>query len=348
MSAWKPLVLGIVVSATWSGLVNADPISSSGHFNWVAYFAGQHGNAPAPAVNSPPAAPASMVMPTPVQVTQPTVSQPMASPVQSIVTNVPAASPPPVTQPSSPAPVSSGPADAFINMGTGPYPLQNLITTGNAQPWYNSSQISGLFGGQPTSAQIQSFDNTILQRVQQAFNQSGVSLKLTDDPSVAAHHTLSLVSGTSSSTLSGAIGMTQVGASGFSFIDKIAPSAQSLDQLEWIVAHNVSHELMLALGVPENYDQSGTYIDSKLASWSMMVNSSSTFSPAAAQALNQAIASQDSSPSSSSQLGAQIIGSDNSVPEPTTIALWTLAGAALIVARKRSTLQKRPMARAEA
>ena len=335
MSAWKPLALGIMVTATWSGLVNADPISSPGRFDWVAYFAGQHASAPAPAVVSTPTAPALVVMPTPVQVTQPTVSLPVVSPVQSVVTNAPVAPVQPATpSPSSPAPAPSGPVDAFINLGTGPYPLQNVITTGNAQPWYDSSQITSLFGGQPTSAQIQSFDNTIMQRVQQAFNQSGVSIKLTDDPSVAANHTLSLVSGTSSSTMSGAIGMTQVGASGFSFIDKIAPAAQSLDQLEWIVAHNVSHELMLALGVPENYDQSGTYIDSKLASWSMMVNSNSTFSPAAAQALNQAIASQDAS-TSSSQLGAQIISPDNSVPEPTTIALWTLAGAALMIARKR-------------
>ena len=45
--------------------------------------------------------------------------------------------------------------------------------------------------------------------------------------------------------------MTQVGGNGFSFIDQIAPSAHSLDQLEWIVAHNISHELMLAFGVPE-------------------------------------------------------------------------------------------------
>ena len=87
--------------------------------------------------------------------------------------------------------------------------------------------------------------------------------------------------------------MTQVGASGFSFIDKIAPSAQSVDQLEWIVAHNISHELMLAFGVPENYDQTGTYIDSKVANWSMMVSPTSTFSPAAAAAITQALATQN-------------------------------------------------------
>ena len=65
--------------------------------------------------------------------------------------------------------------------------------------------------------------------------------------------------------------MTHMGGSGFSFIDQEAKSAQSLDQLEWIVAHNVSHELMLAFGVGENYDQTGNYIDARNANWSMMV-----------------------------------------------------------------------------
>ena len=222
------------------------------------------------------------------------------------------------------APASSGPVDAFINLGNGPYPLQNTITTGNAQPWYNSSQITSLFGGQPTAQQIQSFDNTVLQRVQQTFSQSGVSVTLTDNPNVAALHTLSLVSNTSSASLSSAIGMTQVGGSGFSFIDQIAPSAQSLDQLEWIVAHNISHELMLAFGVPENYDQTGNYIDSKLANWAMMVNPNSTFSPAAAQAITQALAAQNNG-NSGYQLGAQVLGGESPVPEPTTVALWALA-----------------------
>ena len=98
--------------------------------------------------------------------------------------------------------------------------------------------------------------------------------------------------------------MTQVGGNGFSFIDQIAPSAQSLDQLEWIVAHNISHELMLAFGVPENYDTTGNFIDSKLANWAMMVNPNSTFSTDASQAINQALASQNQT-SSGDQLGAQ-------------------------------------------
>ncbi len=232
----------------------------------------------------------------------------------------------------APAPVSSGPVDAFVNLGAGSFPLQSTITTGNALPWYASSHIASFFGGNPTSQQIQSFDSTILQRVQQTFNQAGVNVTLTSNPNVAALHTLSLVSNTASASIASAIGMTQVGHSGFSFIDQIAPSAQSLDQLEWIVAHNISHELMLAFGVPENYDQSGKFIDSKLANWAMMVNPNSTFSPAASQAIAQALAMQNGG---GSGLGAQEVnGSPAAVPEPATWALWGLAAAAIVLSRR--------------
>ena len=308
MSAMKPLALGVLVWAASLGVVRADPITWPTNFNWVAYFAGENSTAASSSAQFPP-----------------TTSPPAAAPPAPSVrrshrllrcraagsaggnrrgragvahrqrTGGTAAVTPSVTRPhrsDAPAPAPSGPVDAFINLGNGPYPLASTITTGGAQPWYDSPQITSLFGGQPTAQQIQSFDNAILQRVQQTFSQSGVSVTLTDNPAVPALHTLSLVSNTQSASLSDAIGMTQVGASGFSFIDKIAPSAQSVDQLEWIVAHNISHELMLAFGVPENYDQSGNYIDSKVASWSMMVSPTSTFSPAAAQALAQALATQ--------------------------------------------------------
>ncbi len=227
---------------------------------------------------------------------------------------------------------SPAPVDAFINLGAGSYPAASSITTGNAQPWYNSAEVASVFGGQPTAQQQQAFDSTILQRVQQTFNQSGVSLTLTDNPNVAALHTLSVVSNTTSSSLPSAIGMTQVGGNGFSFIDVSAPSAQSVDQLEWIVAHNISHELMLAFGVGENYDKTGQYIDSKVANLAMMVNPNATFSPAAAQAISQALAAQDGS-ASQTQLGAQLI--EEAVPEPATLAIWVLAAAsALFVSRR--------------
>jgi hypothetical protein len=351
MSALKPLALGILVWAASGTVIRADPITWPNNFNWVAYFAGQNGDGgafPAPAstsaaapiappVSQPPfaqlVATPTMMPPAPMMQAAATVP-PAASAAVTVVANAPVMQPN-LTPAVSPVPASSGPVDAFINLGNGPYALQNAITTGNAQPWYNSSQITSLFGGQPSSQQVQSFDNAIMAHVQQTFSQSGISVTLTDNPNVAALHTISVVSNTASASLSSAIGMTEVGASGFSFIDKSAPSAQSVDQLEWIVAHNISHELMLAFGVPENYDQTGNYIDAKVANWAMMVSPTATFSPAAAQAIVQALAAQNTAESTAS-LGAQLINSSEStVPEPATIALWALAGAALVLSGRR-------------
>jgi hypothetical protein len=223
--------------------------------------------------------------------------------------------------------------DAFINMGNGPYPNSSAITTGGGQPWYDSSAITKLFGGTPTSSQQASFESTILQRVEQTFSLSGVPVTLTDNANAPAAHTLSLVSGTASKTLPNAIGMTELGGSGFSFLDQIAPSAQSVDQLEWIVAHNISHELMLAFGVGENYDKTGNYIDAEMANWSMITSPDATFSPDASQALlaQNFLANDDST----STLGAQQV-----VPEPTTLALWGLAALAAAL-RGRARTRRR-------
>jgi len=357
MSAVKPLAVGILLWGIMGSVVRAEPIWPIGLDNWLIYLAapsdGGGNAAAAPISSSTGAAPvSSFAAVTPIigsaaaaapAAPQLSSSQPASTPPTTVIANAavslnqPASTSPTAStsvSPSTGSPATySGPADAFLNLGNGPYPLQSAITTGNALPWYDSAHISSFFGGQPTAQQIQSFDNTILQRVQQTFSQSGVAVTLTENPNVAALHTISLVSNTASASLSSAIGMTQVGANGFSFIDQISTSAQTLDQLEWIVAHNVSHELMLAIGVPENYDQSGNYIDSKLASWSMMVSPSSTFSPAAAQALTLALASQNNG-DSGYPLGAQAINSQPAaVPEPATLALWALA-AAVVIARR--------------
>jgi hypothetical protein len=214
-------------------------------------------------------------------------------------------------------------------LGAGPYPLASQITSGNAQPWYDSTQISSFFGGQPTAGQVAAFDSTILQRVQQTFQQSGVPITVSADPTIAAAHTLSLVSNTTSNTVPGVIGMTQVGGSGFSFIDQEAKSAQSLDQLQWIIAHNISHELMLAFGVGENYDQSGNFVDARNANWSMMTSPNSTFSQGASQAILTALASN---PTGTTGIqGAQLL-SAQPVPEPATLLIWAacLSAAALL------------------
>ncbi len=359
MAAVKPLAVSILLLGMGT-LVRAEPITwPIGLDNWLVYVAGQSdggGSAvAAPISSSTGSAPVSSFAAVTPTIDSATASAPATAqlrwnqaaltPPPTVVANAPSsfnqpASTPPLVSTSASAGGSassptgySGPVNAFLNLGNGPYPLQSAITTGNALPWYDSSHIASFFGGQPTAQQIQSFDNTILQRVQQTFSQSSVAVTLTDNPNVAALHTISLVSNTASASLSSAIGMTQVGANGFSFIDQISTSAQTLDQLEWIVAHNISHELMLAFGVPEKYDQSGNYVDSKLANWSMMVNASSTFSPAAAQALSMALASQNKG-NATYGLGAQEFNSmPAAVPEPATLALWVLT-AVIVIARR--------------
>ena len=179
-----------------------------------------------------------------------------------------------------------GPAvDAFVNLGASDYPAASFIVAGNPQPWYDSAPVAGLFGGTPTAQQQQGFDQAVMQDIQKTFQLSGISISLTDNPAASALHTLSLVSNASSAPFPGAIGTTDLGANGFSFIDPIAQAAQSVNQLEWIVAHNISHELMLAFGVNENYDQTGNYIDAGNAKLSKMIDPNATFSAAAAQAL---------------------------------------------------------------
>jgi hypothetical protein len=228
---------------------------------------------------------------------------------------------------------SSSPVDAFINLGSSPYPDATQITTGNAQPWYDSSQLSQFFGGQPTAQQQQSFDNAIIQNVEQTFSLGGVPLTLTDNPNVPAAHTLSVVSNTASFAFPGAIGTSQIGGNGFTFIDAIAPYTQSLNQLEWIVAHNISHELMLTFGVGENYDMTGNYIDARMANWSMIINPTSTFSPAAAAALRAAM-----TPSPTDFMPAAQMINPTTTPEPTTWALWGLATATLRWRQRRKPL----------
>jgi hypothetical protein len=349
MSALRPIVLGVIVWGVMTNVVRADPITWA---DWTAWFVGQNqgsgggasnlgnlsGTIVTPTQPQPQPGPSitSTPEPQPIVPSGPVISNAAVSPGlnASPMTSVPAVAS------SSSAPASgsvmsaAAPVDAFINLGGGTYPAASSITSGGAQPWYDSPQITKLFGGQPTAQQQQNFDNTIMQRVQQAFSQSGITVTLTDNPNVSALHTISVVSNTTSSSLPNAIGMTQIGGSGFSFISVSAPSAQTLDQLEWIVAHNISHELMLAFGVPENYDTTGNYLDAKMASFSMMVNPNATFSSAAAQAIIQALAAQNGT-SSSSQLGAQgLNGSGSSVPEPTTVAIWALAAAALFVTQR--------------
>jgi hypothetical protein len=228
------------------------------------------------------------------------------------------------------SPISTPTYDAFINFGAGGFANADSLTSGNAQAWFDSSKIAGLFGGQPNAQQIASFDATVLQRVQQTFALSGVPVTLTDNPNASAAHTLSVVSNTVNPSMTNAIGMTDIGGNGFHFIDNSAPYANSVDQLEWIVAHNVAHELMLAFGVPEVHDQTGQYIDSTVGSMSMFLNPNATFSAGAVQDLLSRNFLQSGGSVFSNE--AQLI-SPTPAPEPTTLAAWALVVGAAIAAR---------------
>lgn len=231
-------------------------------------------------------------------------------------------------------PVSSASdkADAIVNLGDGPYPDDAAITTGGARPWYESREVARLFGGPPTSQQRADFSAAILQRVERTFQLAGVPLTLTDDPSVATDHTLSVVSNTRGALFPDAIGETMLGGSGFNFIDPVAKSAQSVDQLEWVVAHNVAHELMLALGVGEDYDTTGNFIDARNASWAMMTDPDATFSGDAARAL---LASGSLLGTETARAAVPQQVAPQPVPEPTGAALWTLLALGAFLMRRR-------------
>ena len=228
--------------------------------------------------------------------------------------------------------------DAYLNFGSGPYPEASYLTTGGAQSWYLSGAVDKLFGGTPNAQQQQAFVSTVAQRVEQTFQLSGVPLTLTTDPNTPAAHTMSIVSGTGSAITPGAIGETDIGRNGFNFIDQIAGAVQSVDQLEWVLAHNVSHELMLAFGVPEKFDQTGKFLDSTNVNMAMMTNPDATFSPAAAQAIDQAL--QAANPPGGATSSAQYM-QPLATPEPATLIAWcvgllsVVGGARLRASRPR-------------
>lgn len=236
----------------------------------------------------------------------------------------------------TPAPVGYA-YDALINFGSAPYAGAGSLTTGGAQAWYTSPVVRDLYGGTPDVQQQNDFTATVLQRVEQTFQNSGVSVALTTNGADSAAHTLSVVSGTSYAQNPDAVGITDMGNDGFSFIDKLS-YAQNVDQLEWAVAHNVAHELMHAFGV-EHHDTTGNYLDGAVASWDMLVNPNSVFgTEAVADLLRQDFKTRFSGLGNGAQtLDAHATGlmSPAPVPEPTTWALWGVAGVLGLVVRHR-------------
>ncbi len=334
----------ILMSLAWVVLVpssQASPLPwSSDDWNWTTFATSTGSSTPAP--STPPAlAPstpsaftnAGTMPPPPPAAPAPAPPPPPPAPAPAPTPPVFAASAPSVAAPAIAAPANTpATVDAFLNFGTGPYAEASVLTNGNAQPWYSSAAIASFFGGQPTTQQQQAFVNTVEQRVEQAFQLSGVPLTLTTDPTVPAAHMMSIVSGTSSHFTPNAIGETDLGRNGFNFIDQIAHSAQNLDQLEWILAHNISHELMLAFGVPEVHDTTGNYIDAEKANFSMMTDPNAVFSSGAVQDL----LSKNFLAGGNTLMTplAQEVDPQN-VPEPATLAAWTLVGVGAVVIRRR-------------
>ncbi len=335
------LVIGAAAQAAWAG-------PYSGHFAWSAW-----NDRNRVAVNAAMADPinlhvsnfAPVVAPTPPPT--PTLT-PTPMPSGPLLAVAPAASfalipvpTPPMAFAPAPAPIyaaampSPAPAasavtyDAFVNLGNAPFVDATNLTASTPQAWANSTAITGLFGGHPTDQQQADFNSAVLQRVEQTFQLAGVHVNLTSDPNAQSNHTLSVVSNTTSAW-GPLLGLTNIGGNGFDFIDEVAKSANSINDLEWIVAHNVSHELMLAFGVGEKYDKSGSYIDAEMANLSMMLDPNATFSQGAAAAL---LSSHSLNTNGTGGAFAQEVG-PQPVPEPTTVAIWAIAAIGLAVARR--------------
>jgi hypothetical protein len=345
MSAVKTVAWGVLVWTALGAVARADSLSSNG--SWVYFTWG--GNIWNVQTEYPSNFNASSPSSTPTSSAQPVLSNPspqvsaQANTASSSSTSIPAFSTPAAS--SSP---SSSTADAFLNFGTVPYPELSTLTVGNAQPWYDSPSVTKFFNGSaPSTSQQAAFTQQVLQDIQQTFSLAGMHPNLTLDPTVPANHTLSVVSGISYGPNPNAIGITDVGQNGFGFIDKFS-YASNLTDLEWAVAHNISHELMHAFGVGYHPDQTGTYIDAGTATWALLTNPSTTFSPGAYTAITAT--NYGAYPNASGTTGAQKIDGDQEilaapVPEPSTVAIWSLVlGAAALCRRSRVRARRRALA----
>ena len=257
----------------------------------------------------------------------------------AVGSSAPPISAPPTILSAPPSPPVTHP-DAYLNFGTSPYPEQSTLAVGTAQPWYDSTSVAKAFGHTPDAQEQQSFINSVVSDVQQTFTASGLTgsnaVSVTTDPNAGALHTMSIVSGLSYGPNPNAVGITDVGANGFGFVDKLS-YATAPDQLEWAVAHNITHELMHAFGVAVHHDQTGTYLDAATANWSVLTNPSAVLSPAAVADIVAHNVGRNGS--SSSAVGGELLDGDQEilapVPEPTTIALWGLVAMGGLVLRQR-------------
>ena len=196
----------------------------------------------------------------------------------------------------------------------------------------------------PTPNSNRASSRRCLQDVQHTYQLSGMSPTLTTDPNTPALHTLSVVSGLSDPTNANAIGLTNVGGNGFSFIDKLNYATNPTD-LAWAVAHNVSHELMHAFGIGYHPD-GGNYVDAATArAGSTLTDPSTQFGPAATQLLLASQYGTLSGSNSASACGAELLNPGGTkvdgdevvaTPEPATMVMWAFGAlGGLVVLRRR-------------
>jgi len=237
--------------------------------------------------------------------------------------------------------------DAYLNFGTSAYSEASALTTGNAQPWYTSPAVQHVFNGTPTASQQAGFIADVMQTVQHTYALGGMNVSLTADPSQNFAHTMSVVSGTSYGPNPEAIGITDVGNDGYSFIDKFG-QAKTEGELATAVGHNIAHELMHAFGIADHPDQTGTHIDAATATWGTLTSAEATLSGDA----DQLLSTRDflSGPGKNfTQVSLGLTGlellaghptftGEEAVPEPTAIALWGLAGGIALACHRRRKL----------
>ena len=314
---------------------------------------------PSASLNISAAAPALAYTPQPIAVAPVLAAAPVAS-FAPVVPQYVA----PIAAPAIAPVVAGNSVDAFINFGNAPYSEAQSLTTGNPQAWYQSASVQSVFGGAPTAAQQLAFQNEVVQTVQNTYNQSGLKISLTTDPTQNYAHTMSVISGASFPGNPGAIGITDVGNDGFSFIDKIN-LAKTPDELATAVGHNIAHELMHAFGIAGHPDQSGAYLDAATANWSTLTNAQTTFSPQAIQMLSAQNflngPGKNYTQGAVGLTGLELLTEHHPVichcplcnqlhtleaseglavaaapvPEPTTVALWGFAAVAAAIARRR-------------
>ena len=251
---------------------------------------------------------------------------------------------PTVTLPPVAAATPATQYDAFINFGKAPYADQAMLTTGTAQSWTTSPSLLQAYGHVPSAAELSSFSQTVLARVESTFASSGLSITATLDPNAQAGHMLSVVSGLNAQSSPSAVGVTNVGHSGFDFIDKLA-YANSPDELEWAVAHNVAHELMHAFGGEHHTTPLGNNLDAPISDWSVLIDPNTKFSTDSVAemtanlrngglALKYGTGAEQLNPD-----GQEISGQP--VPEPATLLTWGVIAGVVLLARRKTNLSRR-------